>query len=191
VDKFRFRQENERLTKSVVIVNPGDTDLAVDQVVLKSELSAMNGEAEEKGGEPGKGRKPKPASATTLLLGITKAALSSDSFISAASFQETTKVLTEAALAGKADHLRGLKENVILGHLIPAGSAFRQYQAMRVRQIGEPIPAVADVPEEIPISAADESFTEPAEDGAPGDGSMILVEASTDAGTAENAGTGA
>ena len=190
VDKFRFRQENERLTKSVVIVNPGDTDLAVDQVVLKSELSAMNGEAEEKGGEPGKGRKPKPASATTLLLGITKAALSSDSFISAASFQETTKVLTEAALAGKADHLRGLKENVILGHLIPAGSAFRQYQAMRVRQIGEPIPAVADVPEEIPVSAADESFPEPAEDGAPGDGSMILVEASTDAGTAENAGTG-
>ena len=191
VDKFRFRQENERLTKSVVIVNPGDTDLTVDQVVLKSELSAMNGEAEEKGGEPGKGRKPKPASATTLLLGITKAALSSDSFISAASFQETTKVLTEAALAGKADHLRGLKENVILGHLIPAGSAFRQYQAMRVRQIGEPIPAVADVPEEIPVSAADESFTEPVEDGVPGDDSMTLVEAGTDAGTVENAGTGA
>jgi DNA-directed RNA polymerase subunit beta' len=189
VDKFHFRQENERLAKSVVIVNPGDTNLVVDQVVLKSDLSAMNGEAEEKGGEPGKGRKPKPASATTLLLGITKAALSSDSFISAASFQETTKVLTEAALAGKADHLRGLKENVILGHLIPAGSAFRQYQGMRVRQIGEPIPAVADVPEEIPISAADESFTEPAEDGVPGDGSMILVEASTDAGTVDNAGT--
>jgi DNA-directed RNA polymerase subunit beta' len=67
------------------------------------------------------------------LLGITKAAVQSDSFISAASFQETTKVLTEAALAGKVDYLVGLKENVILGHLVPAGTGFRSHQDSEVR----------------------------------------------------------
>ena len=76
----------------------------------------------------------KPATGSPLLLGITKASLQSDSFISAASFQETTKVLTEAALAGKRDELVGLKENVILGHLVPTGTGFRQYQKTRVRK---------------------------------------------------------
>ena len=148
VDKFRFRAENERLAKSVVITNPGDTKLAVDQVLSKAELSTINEEAEERGGEPAKGKRPKPASATTLLLGITKASLSSDSFISSASFQETTKVLTEAALGGYVDTLQGLKENVILGHLIPAGTGFRAYQGARVKHLGEPIPLFADVPTE-------------------------------------------
>jgi len=85
------------------------------------------------GGEPAKGVKPKVATASRQLLGITKAAVQSSSFISAASFQETTKVLTEAALAGKIDRLVGLKENVILGHLIPAGTGFRTYQESEVR----------------------------------------------------------
>ena len=71
-------------------------------------------------------------------MGITKASLSSDSFISAASFQETTKVLTEASLSGKLDTLRGLKENVILGHLVPAGTAFKPYLDMRVKHLVEP-----------------------------------------------------
>ena len=71
--------------------------------------------------------------AATQLLGITKAAVQSDSFISAASFQETTKVLTEAALAGKVDYLVGLKENVILGHLVPAGTGFHTHQEAEVR----------------------------------------------------------
>ena len=70
---------------------------------------------------------------TIQLLGITKAAVQSESFVSAASFQETTKVLTEAALAGKSDHLVGLKENVILGHLVPAGTGFRMHQDSEVR----------------------------------------------------------
>ena len=69
-----------------------------------------------------------PATATTCLLGITRAAAQTDSFISAASFQETTRVLTEAALAGKVDSLVGLKENVILGRLVPAGTGFRSHQ---------------------------------------------------------------
>ena len=78
-------------------------------------------------------RRPTPATYTTQLLGITKAAVQSDSFISAASFQETTKVLTEAALAGKVDYLVGLKENVILGHLVPAGTGFHTHQEAEVR----------------------------------------------------------
>jgi DNA-directed RNA polymerase subunit beta' len=80
-----------------------------------------------------KGTKPKMATASTQLLGITKASVQSSSFISAASFQETTKVLTEAALAGRTDYLVGLKENVILGHLIPAGTGFKTIQESEVR----------------------------------------------------------
>ena len=91
--------------------------------------------------EPAKGKKPRPARAKTLLLGITKASLQSESFISAASFQETTKVLTEAALAGQTDFLMGLKENVILGHLIPAGTAFNPHLNLRVKHLAEPPPA--------------------------------------------------
>ncbi len=76
---------------------------------------------------------PTPATCSVVLLGITKAAVQSDSFISAASFQETTKVLTEAALAGKVDYLVGLKENVILGHLVPAGTGFHSHQLAEVK----------------------------------------------------------
>ncbi|MFN0137920.1 MAG: DNA-directed RNA polymerase subunit beta' [Phycisphaerae bacterium] len=132
IDKFRFRSENARLTHSVKIVEPGDTDMKVGQVVSKEQFNAKNDEVEAAGGEPAKGRKPKPATAKTLLLGITKASLQSDSFISAASFQETTKVLTQASLAGAQDHLIGLKENVILGRLIPAGTGFKGYQEIKM-----------------------------------------------------------
>ncbi len=154
VDKFRFRNENMKVSKSVVISNPGDTDLAIGTVISKVDLSAVNEEADERGGEPAKGKRSKPASATTLLLGITKASLSSESFISSASFQETTKVLTEAALAGGVDTLQGLKENVILGHLVPAGTGFKGYQRMRVKQIGEPLPREAELPAELALGAA-------------------------------------
>jgi len=160
VDKFRFRTENERIARSVVIHNAGDTKLSIGQVILKSELADANEEADAAGGEPAKGKRPKPASATTLLLGITKASLSSDSFISSASFQETTKILTEAALGGVTDELRGLKENVILGHLIPAGSAFKRYQRMRIKQIGEPMPIHVEAPAE-PASAPVEAVAGP------------------------------
>ena len=98
VDKFRFRLENSRLARSVKIAELGDTAFEVGQIVLKEDFVAKNDEVEADGGEPAKGRKPKPATARVLLLGITKASLQSESFISAASFQETTKVLTLAAL---------------------------------------------------------------------------------------------
>jgi DNA-directed RNA polymerase subunit beta' len=83
----------------------------------------------------------RPAQATPVLLGITKAALETESFISAASFQDTTRVLTEAAALGKKDFLRGFKENVIMGHLIPAGTGFEMYRNIKLKYLGEPVSA--------------------------------------------------
>jgi DNA-directed RNA polymerase subunit beta' len=150
VDKFQFRKENERLANSVKVTSLGDaTDLQEGQVISSDELAAMNERVEAIGGTPAKGRKPKPATAKTLLLGITKASLQSESFIAAASFQETTKVLTAASLSAKIDRLRGLKENVILGHLIPAGTAFKPHLDIRVKHLAEaPLPKeFADIKE--------------------------------------------
>src|SRR5262249_36941021 len=97
---------------------------------------------------------PKVSTCSVQLLGITKAAVQSESFISAASFQETTKVLTEAALAGKMDYLVGLKENVILGHLIPAGTGFRLHQDAEVKinpALGLPQTTIAPPPRPRPV----------------------------------------
>jgi DNA-directed RNA polymerase subunit beta' len=134
IDKFEFRDENLRLSKSLKISEPGDTGLQEGQVVSKQELEEINETTEATGGQPAKGKRPKPATAKTLLLGITKASLQSESWIAAASFQETTKVITEAALSSKNDHLVGLKENVILGHLIPAGTGFKPYTDMKIKK---------------------------------------------------------
>jgi DNA-directed RNA polymerase subunit beta' len=133
LDKHDFRQANERLANCLRITDKGDSEFAVGSVVPKDVLQQTNAQIETLGGTPAKGGKPKPATASTQLLGITKASVQSSSFISAASFQETTKVLTEAALAGKIDNLVGLKENVILGHLIPAGTGFNTFQSAEVR----------------------------------------------------------
>ncbi len=132
MDKFEFRRVNNLLSDCLKISDPGDTDYAAGALVPKDALEQSNTQVEGLGGKPAKGKKPKPATASTQLLGITKASVQSSSFISAASFQETTKVLTEAALAGKVDKLVGLKENVILGHLIPAGTGFRSFQESEV-----------------------------------------------------------
>ena len=112
------------MLKKVRIVNPGDTNFLPAQAVDKWDFKKENERVVKKGG--------KPASATPLLLGITKASLATKSFISAASFQETTRVLTEAASAGKEDYLLGLKENVIVGHLIPAGTGFSGHRKVEV-----------------------------------------------------------
>ena len=138
VDKFHFRKANEILGKKVSIADAGDTDLQVGVLISKDDLETANEKVEVLGGTSAKGKKPRPATANTLLLGITKASLQSESFISAASFQETTKVLTEASLGGKIDVLRGLKENVILGHLIPAGTAFKPHLKLKVKHMAEP-----------------------------------------------------
>ena len=141
VDKFRFRSENERLAGSVKIKDPGDPKLPAAARGPGGECDPVGPKREHVGKTPPtRDRKPRPAVGRTLLLGITKASLQSESFISAASFQETTKVLTEAAITGATDNLLGLKENVILGHLIPAGTAFKSHLNMRIKHLAEPVP---------------------------------------------------
>ncbi|TWT54425.1 DNA-directed RNA polymerase subunit beta' [Rubripirellula amarantea] len=154
MDRFHFRRANEELTKCLKIANPGDSDFTEGQIVPKETLEQTNAEIEAMGGTPAKGKRPKSATASTQLLGITKAAVQSNSFISAASFQETTKVLTEAALAGKVDKLVGLKENVILGHLIPAGTGFRIFQESEVNYRREALEELAGQP----VQSLEESF---------------------------------
>jgi DNA-directed RNA polymerase subunit beta' len=133
MDRFDFRQANDAIAQCVKISEKGDSEYAIGSIVPKDVLEQANSQIEALGGAIAKGTRPKRATAATQLLGITKASVQSSSFISAASFQETTKVLTEAALAGRTDHLVGLKENVILGHLIPAGTGFRTIHEAEVR----------------------------------------------------------
>jgi DNA-directed RNA polymerase subunit beta' len=142
VDRFVFKDENEKISSSLRIAELGDvTEFKIGQIVTKKELTSINDKIESIGGTGATGKKPRPATAKTLLLGITKASLWSESFFAAASFQETTKVLTEASLAGQTDELHGLKENVILGHLIPAGTAFKPYLELQVKHLAEaPLP---------------------------------------------------
>lgn len=143
IDKFDFRQANDAISQCLRITHQGDSEYAEGAIVPKDVLEQANAQIEALGGDLAKGAKPKMATASTQLLGITKASVQSSSFISAASFQETTKVLTEAALAGRTDYLVGLKENVILGHLIPAGTGFHTVQESEVRIHPEALEALA------------------------------------------------
>ena len=113
-----------QMLKKVEVIAVGDTKFIFGQQVDKYTFHEENDRVMAEGGQP--------AIARPMFQGITKAALATDSFISAASFQETTRVLTNAAIAGKVDHLRGLKENVIIGHMIPAGSGMRQYHDVKL-----------------------------------------------------------
>jgi DNA-directed RNA polymerase subunit beta' len=114
----------------VKIEEVGDTEFLIDEVVDRFRFMGAN--------DALTAASKKPSSGRPLLLGITKASLSTDSFISAASFQETTRVLTEAAISGKIDYLRGLKENVIMGRLIPAGTGMEYYRKIRIPEdVGE------------------------------------------------------
>jgi DNA-directed RNA polymerase subunit beta' len=132
-DRFDLKRLNKELMEKIKVSDVGDSqEFAEGAVVSRERFEQSNAQMESIGGNSSKGSKPKPATFSVQLLGITKAAVQSTSFISAASFQETTKVLTEAALAGKVDRLVGLKENVILGHLIPAGTGFRTFQDAQV-----------------------------------------------------------
>jgi len=129
IDKFELKKINDGLESMGKVTDAGGSDFEIGDRVSLTDIEAVNAEVSK----PIKHTTLKRAKASPQLLGITKAAVSSESFISAASFQETTKVLTEAALGGKVDHLVGLKENVILGHLIPAGTGFHLHQEAQVR----------------------------------------------------------
>jgi DNA-directed RNA polymerase subunit beta' len=146
IDKFAFREVNERLRECVKIKDPGDSKFEANRIVTKEAFEEERARVEEEGKRPPTFVPPTPATCSVVLLGITKAAVQSDSFISAASFQETTKVLTEAALAGKVDYLVGLKENVILGHLVPAGTGFHIHQEAEVRIHPEALEGMAVAP---------------------------------------------
>ena len=126
---------SRQMMRWVRVEDIGDTEFLPEEVVDKFKFRAENQKTEEAGGRPAQGK--------AVLLGITKASLSTDSFISAASFQETTRVLTEAAINGKVDYLRGLKENVIMGRLVPAGTGMEFYRRTRIAGediVEEPMP---------------------------------------------------
>jgi DNA-directed RNA polymerase subunit beta' len=127
---------SRQMMRWVKVDDIGDTEFLPEEVVDKFKFREENNRVAEAGGRPATGK--------PVLLGITKASLSTDSFISAASFQETTRVLTEAAINGKVDYLRGLKENVIMGRLIPAGTGMEYYRHVKI--------AGEDVVEEEPIA---------------------------------------
>ena len=133
VNKWEFIQENDKIFGKKVVTEPGDsTVLKAGQIVSVRKLRDENSALKRNDAKQVESRDALTATAEPILQGITKASLHTDSFISAASFQETTKVLNQAAVNGKVDHMLGLKENVIVGHRIPAGTGMRNYQTMLV-----------------------------------------------------------
>ncbi len=132
---------SRQMMRWVKVEDIGDTEFLPEEIVDKFKFRTENNKVLEAGGRPAQGK--------AMLLGITKASLSTDSFISAASFQETTRVLTEAAINGKVDYLRGLKENVIMGRLVPAGTGMEYYRQVKIA--GEDV--VEETPSEVPLDA--------------------------------------
>ena len=129
VDKWRFMDVNDQIYGKYYVEDPGDSQkFEQGDIIGAREMRSENASLERQGLRALVARPTRPATARLILQGITRAALKTDSFISAASFQETTKVLSEAAIRGRVDHLEGLKENVICGHLIPAGTGLKNYQ---------------------------------------------------------------
>ena len=146
-----------QMLRWVKIEEVGDTEFLIEEQVDKFRFLEENERVIADGGRPATGR--------PLLLGITKASLSTESFISAASFQETTRVLTEASISGKVDHLRGLKENVTMGRLIPAGTGFEWYRNVRIPPDEPPPPPPIAQPsdDELDLDREMEYLVEPEE----------------------------
>jgi DNA-directed RNA polymerase subunit beta' len=133
VNKIDFQEENDDIYGKKVVVDPGDSDnLLQGQIITARKLRDENSLLKRKDKKLVEAREAKPATAFQVLQGITRASLQTNSFISAASFQETTKVLTLASINAKSDELMGLKENVIVGHKIPAGTGLREYEDLIV-----------------------------------------------------------
>ena len=133
VDKLDFAEENDRIWGKKVVTNAGDsTELKPGQIITARKLRDENSALKRRDMKLVQVRDAVAATSTQILQGITRAALGTKSFMSAASFQETTKVLNEAAIRGKVDYLEGMKENVICGHLIPAGTGLRQWEKLVV-----------------------------------------------------------
>jgi DNA-directed RNA polymerase subunit beta' len=135
----------KQMLQKVRILDPGDTEMLEGEHVDKGVVRDVNEGAMQEGSQP--------ATSEPLLLGITKASLTTQSFISAASFQETTRVLTDAAIRGAKDDLLGLKENIIIGHLIPAGTGQYRYSDVEIEGVEVPTP-----PEEPILPPAEQPF---------------------------------
>ena len=146
VDRLQLERTNDELYDSFVVVDASESDLRIGQSISRRQLRDANSTLKREDKQEIEVRDAELAVAEPVLLGITQAALRTDSFISAASFQETTKVLTEAAIAARQDDLLGLKENVIIGHLVPAGTGLRDYRDIVVgsRQELEALQATQD-----------------------------------------------
>ena len=128
VDRGKFIEENENIKSNVVVEDAGGSEILIGELLTKPKVREVNAELTKKELDKIKVKDAEPATFGNVLLGITQAALSTESFLSAASFQETTKVLTNASIAAKVDTLLGLKENVIMGHIIPAGTGLKKYK---------------------------------------------------------------
>jgi DNA-directed RNA polymerase subunit beta' len=152
VDRIRFMHDNEEIVNRVVVEERGDTLWSEGTMIEKTDFNRANRKLKSEGKLDGKARQAQPAVSTPILLGITQASLSTNSFISAASFQETTRVLTDAAIANKVDKLSGLKENVIMGHLIPAGTGLIRYAKLHVDR---PEPETEELAQDFKIEMPD------------------------------------
>jgi hypothetical protein len=159
-----FRDVNDALARKLRIEDAGGTSLPVGALVDDDEVRKANALCEAEGKLMCKARRPRAASATTLLLGITKASLEAKSFLSRASFQTTTNVLIESALGGKSDALLGLKENVLLGRLIPAGTGFGAFSKAKVKRLVEEYTSDKTVASAPPVEAVKQADAPNGED---------------------------
>jgi DNA-directed RNA polymerase subunit beta' len=161
VDRQKMAEANDDLYDKFVVTDPSDADVEIGEIIDRRRLRELNSDLKREDKDEIQVREARPAVGEPVLLGITKASLATDSFISAASFQETTKVLTNAAIEAKTDPLDGLKENVIVGHQIPAGTGQREYRDLVVGSKSEL--------EELQAAIGGDGEA-PAGDGAAGDG---------------------
>ncbi len=146
IDKWMFMDTNDRIYGKFYVLDPGDSEIyAEGDIITAREMRGENSSLERQGLRMMVLREAKPATASQVLQGITRAALKTNSFISAASFQETTKVLSEAAIRGRIDTLEGLKENVICGHPIPAGTGQKEFQEILVAPAADMQKNLADL----------------------------------------------
>ena len=147
VDRFEVNTRNDELIGKFVVTEEGGSELKKGKILDRRQVRDINNELIKEGKEEIQTREAEPAISRPILLGITRAALSTESWLSAASFQETTKVLTQASIEAKKDFLRGLKENVVVGHKVPAGTGLREYNDLIVGPTEEVDESDAEVAE--------------------------------------------
>ena len=164
VDRFELNNRNDELFGKFVVTDPGGSDQKLGAILDRRKIREINNELISDGKEELQTREAEPAISKPILLGITRAALSTESWLSAASFQETTKVLTQASIEAKKDLLRGLKENVVVGHKVPAGTGLLQYDELIVGSKAEYDEGDEEVEKVFETLGADETDSESSEE---------------------------